>query len=104
MSWGVVAWSITDAVSCTTLSGRASEDLCCSESAALWGSHHKGLLVREQSRRGTLEITVAGREERGVASRRRYIQVSLDMISLAINPNIPGNGPHVMRRWTKFEI
>lgn len=36
--------------------------------------------MREQSRRGTLEMTVAGIERRGAASRWKYIQVSLDMI------------------------
>jgi len=34
----------------------------------------------EQSRRGTLEMSVAGIEGRGAASRWEYVQVSLYMI------------------------
>lgn len=50
-------------------------------------------------------MSVAGGEEGGVASRRKYIQVSFDMISFAaINPNIPGGGPHVMRPRMKLKI
>lgn len=74
-----MAWSVTDVVSWERT--QAYRDRLQMISAALGVRRVKICAAGgEQSRRGTLEMSVAGIEGRGAASRWEYVQVSLYMI------------------------